>query len=150
MPDKIFEFICENGKKQISSNIDDLIKNLDLNTFNNINDKLASLSKENEDLKKLYNDINANINNQLPDYDIALADIKDNNEKYWSEIDKLNKTFIKESYFITNPGNIKKTIGYNDSSVRIGHNKIQDWDGSPESKYKNLKGNIGMGMKLVV
>jgi hypothetical protein len=59
---------------------------------------------------------------------------------------KFNKTFIKESYFITDPNNIKKTlIRYNDSSIRIGHNNIQDWDGDINSKYKNLKGNMGFG-----
>ena len=95
-------------------------------------------------MKKLYIDIKS----QHPDYDQALADIKDTDEKSRIEIDNLNKTFIKDSYFITDPGNIKKTIGYNDSSVRIGLNKIQDWNGSPESKYKNLKGNIGVGMNV--
>jgi hypothetical protein len=137
----IFDAIVENGKQQLSKYVDELIINLDLSTFRNIDKKIQDIIEVDNNTVELYDEIK----DMHSIYEKDIKSIKLENENQDKDIDALNNTFIKESYFITDPNNIKKSLGYNDSSIRIGHNNIQDWDGDINSKYKNLKGNIGFG-----
>lgn len=144
MAEKIIQTIVDNCKQQLSKYVDELIINLDLSTFSKINKKIQDIIEADNNLEKLYQDIKKE--HSMYEMDIkSIKSIKLENENQDKDIDALNNTFIKESYFVTDPNNIKKTLGYNDSSIRIGFNKIQDWDGDINSKYKNLKGNIGIG-----
>ena len=147
MPD-IFDAIVENGKQQLSKYVDELIINLDLSTFRNIDKEFSNIDKKIQDIIEVDNntvELYDEIKEMNSMYEKDIKSIKLENENQDKDIAELNNTFIKESYFVTDPNNIKKTIGYNDSSIRIGFNNIQDWNGDINSKYKNIKGNMGFG-----
>lgn len=125
--------------KEINSriNILDNIQKEIINSDNILDTLLKSEKKINIEQESGIQSLNADVLKQ-----------KEINLEQDLEIDQLKNTHIIESYFITDPKNIKKTIGFNDSSIRIGLNKIQDWNGDLNSKYKNNKGNIGLGQNV--
>jgi hypothetical protein len=147
-----FEFL-----KEINNKIDllnDTYKDI-MNTDSTFEKELKSENSINNnqeaEIKLIITEIekeNSINNTQEAEIQSIMTDVekqKEINLKQDLEIDALKNTHIIESYFITDPKNIKQSIGVNDSSIRIGTNMVKDWDGNDNSKYKNLKGNISLG-----